>query len=189
MTANPAKPPKKVKEKKQTPEQRLAALRYNHMMYGPTEGEMRRTPPKVDYGAPFLKHPKFLALLAAFRNGGTSKFTVTAGEKTFEITAEDGHIAFNGRTVFYSRSLNRYEDNLLLDKPAAVQFQSSDPLVHLVFAILRSFPELEDPPQLHYMNHLFYLGLDALESLAEAQGPNLLIGSFKHTKVQERPRK
>ena len=57
MTLNPEQAPKKVKDKKQTPEERSEALRYNQIMYGRTAGEMQLMPRKVDYGASFLKHP------------------------------------------------------------------------------------------------------------------------------------
>jgi hypothetical protein len=62
MADTPTKAPKKEKVQRQSAEDRLAALRYNHMMYGPTEGEAKLTPKKVNYGAPFLKHPKFMWL-------------------------------------------------------------------------------------------------------------------------------
>jgi len=188
MTSNPGKAPKKVKEKKQTPEERQEALRYNHMMYGRTEGELKRIPKKVDYGVAYLKHPKFISLMTGFKNGSPFKFEVTASAKVYTIATEDAQILFNGKVIFYSRPLNRYEDNLLLDRAAAAQFQTTEAFVHLVFAVLRSFPEL-GAPTLTYQHATFYQGPEALESGSPDQGSNMLIGPFKHTKHQERPRK
>jgi hypothetical protein len=188
MTATPGKAPKKEKVKRQTPEERLQALRYNHMMYGPTPGEARPAVKKVNYGASYLTHPKFLTLMTAFKNGTSFKFDVIDKGKVCTIATDGSHISFNNKTIYYSRTLNRYEDNLLLDKTATVQFQTVDALVHLVFAVFRHFPELGTLP-FFYMNHQFYQGADTLEATIPDQGPNLLVGAFKHTKMQEKARK
>ena len=188
MTGSPGKAPKKVKEKRQSPEERLEALRYNHMMYGPTAGEFRPAAKKVNYGSTYLSHPKFLGLMAAFKKGLDYQFEVNDKGKVCTIATDGAHISFNGRTIYYSRPLNRHEDNLLLDRAATVQFQTTDALVHLVFAILRSLPELGAPP-FFYMNHQFFQGADTLEAAAAEQGPNLLIGAFKHQKAQDKARK
>jgi hypothetical protein len=185
MAELPAKAPKKIKEKRQTPEERLEALRYNHMMYGPTEGEQKLTPKKIDYGVSYLKHPKFQSLIKAFKNGTTFKFDINANGKLFSIDTDGSHISFNGKVLCYSRPLNRYEDNLLLDRASAIGFQTNDAVVHLIFAVLRSFPEI-DESQLVFQRKAFYHGNETLEVGAEAQGPNLLLGAFKHTKFHER---
>jgi len=186
MTGNPEKAPKKIKEKKQTPQERLEAMRYNHMMYGPTEGELKLVPKKIDFGASFLKHPKFQSLITAFKNGTAFKFDVTANARMFSIDTDGSHISFDGKVIFYSRPLNKYEDNLLVDRASAIQLQSTDAAVHLVFAVLRSFPELGEP-QIQYLHHKFYHGAGTLETSANEQS-NLLIGPYKHNKTHERIR-
>ena len=188
MTATPGKPPKKVKEKRQTPAERLEAMRYNHMMYGPTAGEMRPAVKKVNYGTSYLSHPKFQSLMAAFKKGTAFKFDVTDKGKAYTIATDGSHISFDGKVIYYSRPLNRYEENLLLDRTATIQYQTVDALVHLAFAVLRSFPELGSH-QLFYMNHQFYYGSETLDVGIVEQGPNLLIGSYRHAKVHEGPRK
>lgn len=188
MTVSPGKAPKKVKEKRQTPEERAEALRYNHMMYGPTAGEARPSAKKTNFGASYLAHPKFQALITAFKKGQTYQFDVTDKAKVCTIGTDGSHISFNGKTLFYARPLNRHEENLLLDRLTAAQFQTTDALVHLVFAVLRSLPEL-GPSALYYMNHQFYLGQETLEAGAAEQGQNLLMGSYRHQKVQDLPRK
>ena len=187
MTATPGKAPKKEKPKRQTPAERLEALRYNHMMYGPTPGEVRPAVKKVNYGSSYLDHPKFQSLMTAFKNGTVYKFDVIDKGKVCTISTDGSHISFNNKIIYYSRPLNRYEDNLLLDKTSTVQFQTVDALVHLVFAVLRHFPELGTPP-FYYMNHQFYQGAETLEASVPEQGPNLLVGCFKHTTMQEKPR-
>jgi hypothetical protein len=188
MTASPGKAPNKEKEKKQTAEERLAAMRYNHMLYGPTAGEMRPVAKKVDYGASYLKHPKFLGLMAAFKKGAAFEFNVTDKGKVCTIATQESHISFDGKIIYYSRPLNRHEDNLLLDRTTTIQFQRIDAFVHFVFAVLRSFPEL-GTPKLSYLRHQFHHGAEPLEDGVAAQGPNLLIGSYKHNNVQEKPKK
>jgi hypothetical protein len=185
MTGNTEKAPKKVKEKKQTPQERLEAMRYNHMMYGPTEGELKMAPKKIDFGASFLKHPKFQSLMTAFKNGTAFKFDVTTNGKISTISTDGSHISFDTKVLFYARSLNKYEDNLLLDRGSAVQLQSTDAVVHLVFAVLRSLPELGEPP-FSYMHHKFYQGTGSLETSATDQGSNILIGPYKHNKTHEK---
>ncbi len=178
MTASSAKAPKKEKIKKQTPEERQAALRYNHMMYGPTAGEFRAPAKKVNYGAAYLDHPKFQGLMAAFKKGTAFKFEVTAKDKTLTIATDGEHITFDGKTVFYSRPSNRHEDHLLLDRVTLVQYQAADALVHLVFAVLRTFPELASHT-LSYRHGQFFWDIETLEAGIVEHGPNLLIGSFK----------
>jgi hypothetical protein len=178
---------KRIKEKRQTPEQRLAALRYNQMMYGRTQGEQVLAPRTVDYGASYLKHPKFQSLIKAFKNGTAYTFDITSGGRVSSISTDGAQILFGDKILFYSRSLNRYEDNLVLVRAAAVQCQGNEAAVHLIFAVIRSFPELE-PGQLTYSRHQFYAGLGTLASSSEDQGPNMPLGSYKHTKVHERVR-
>jgi len=187
MTGNAEKLPKKVKEKKQSPQERLEAMRYNHMMYGPTEGEMKQNPKKVDYGVSFLKHAKFQGLMTAFKNGTAFKFDVTAGGRIFTIDTDGSHISFDGKVIFYSRPLNKYEDNLMLDRASAVQLQTTDAVVHLVFAVLRSLPELGETP-FSYLHHKFYHGTGSLETGATDQGSNLLVGPYRHNKTHEKLR-
>jgi hypothetical protein len=180
--------PKKAKEKKQTPEERLQALRYNHMMYGPTAGEMRPAAKKVNYGAAYLNHPKFQGLLEAFKKGTAFRFEVTDKGRAYPIAAEESQLSFDGKVIFYSRHLNKYEDHLLLDRTAALHFQGIEAFVHLVFAVLRSFPECEGPA-LSYFQNQFYLGGETLDAGIAEAGPNLLLGSFRHGKAAEKPRK
>lgn len=187
MTELPEKAPKKVKEKKQTPQERLEAMRYNHMMYGRTEGEMKMTPKKIDYGTPYLKHPKFQNLMSAFKRGSEFKFDVTAEGKIITIATDSSHITFDGKTIYYARPLNKHEDTLFLDRATSIQYQTVEAMVHLVFAVLRSFPEI-DEPQLQYQRHKFYHGNDCLELVATSQGSNLALGVYKHNKVHEKPR-
>ena len=188
MTAAPGKAPKKAKEKRQTPEERLEALRYNHMMYGPTAGERRPAAKKVNFGTAYLNHPKFQSLIAAFKKGAAFKFEVTDKGKVYAVATEESHLSFDGKVIFYSRHLNKYEDNLLLDRTVAVHYQAIDAFVHLAFAVLRSFPELEAPP-LSYLQNQFYLGSETLDVGIAEQGPNLLLGAFKHSRVHEKPGK
>ncbi len=185
MTLNPEKAPKKVKDKKQAPEERLEALRYNHMMYGRTEGEMTLKPRKVDYGASFLKHPKFQSLMSAFKNGTAFKFDITIGDKQFSIATDGSHISYDGKVLYYSRPLNKFEDNLLLDRTTAIKLQNTEAAVHLVFATLRSLPDLADH-RLTYQHREFYHGAETLEAIAEDQGSNLLLGCFRHNKAKAR---
>jgi predicted ester cyclase len=188
MNASPEKAPKKVKEKRQTPEERQEALRYNHMMYGPTAGELRPVAKKTNLGIAYLKHPKFQSLITAFRKGTAFQFDVTDKGKVFTISTDGSQISFDGKTIYYSRPLNKHEDNLLLDRAATIQYQGIDALVHLAVAVLRALPELGSP-QLSYMDQQFYYGIETLESGIADQGPNLLVGSFKHSKVVEKARK
>ena len=77
MTATPGKARKKEKEKRQSPEERLEAMRYNHMMYGPTPGEIRPISKKVKYGASYLNHPKFNDLMNSFKNGSIEPVVIS----------------------------------------------------------------------------------------------------------------
>lgn len=185
MTAAPGKAPKKAKEKRQTPEERQKALRYNHMMYGPTAGELRPVTRKTNLGSSYLNHPKFQSLMTAFRKGTAFEFQVTDKGRAYPIATDGTQITFDGRTLFYSRPLNKHEDNLLLDRVTAVQYQTTDALVHLAVAIIRSLPEL-GTHQLDHINHQFYYGAESLEAGIADQGQNLLIGCFKHSKPKER---
>ena len=188
MTATPGKAPKKEKEKRQTPEERLEALRYNHMMYGPTAGEARPVSKKVNLGASYLKHPKFQGLMTSFQKGTAYQFDVTDKGKAYTIATDGSQILFDGKMIYYSRPLNRHEDNLLMDSAAVIQLQTIDALVHLVVAVLRGLPEL-GAPSLTYLNKQFYLGAEPLESSLAERGPNLLMGAFTHKKSQEKARK
>jgi hypothetical protein len=187
MTASPEKAPKKVKDKRQTPQERLELMRYNHMMYGPTEGELKLAPKKIDFGASYLKHPKFQNLMTAFRRGAAFTFDITLKGSVSSIATDGSHITFDGRTLFYARPLNKHEDNLFLDRATAVQYQTNDAVIHLVFAVLRSFPELGEPLLLH-MYHKFFYGPESLESVAAGHGSNILIGPYQHNKPHERPK-
>jgi len=186
MTAKSEKAPKKEKVKKQTPEERLEAMRYNHMMYGPTAGERRPIAKKVNYGSAYLTHPKFQSLITAFKKGTSFKFDVTDKGKTYTISTDGSDILFDGKTMFYSRASNKYEDHLLLSRVSLTQYQTVDALVHLAFAVLRSFPELAGHP-LVYQQHQFFIGAETLETGVAELGPNLLVGSFRHSKVMEKP--
>ncbi len=188
MTAPAGKAPKKPKEKRQTPEERQKALRYNHMMYGPTAGEARPTAKKVQHGSAYLQHPKFQALMAAFKKGLTYRFEVTDKGRSYPIATEESQISFDGKVLYYARPSNRHEDHLLLDRVVALQNQTTDALVHLVFAVLRSLPELDTPP-LTYLNRQFYLGAISLDTDIDREGANLLMGSFKHQRVVEKGKK
>jgi hypothetical protein len=188
MTTTPGKAPKKIKEKKQSPAERLEAMRYNHMMYGPTAGEMRPAAKKSNYGSSYLTHPKFQSLVTAFKKGIAFKFDVTDKGKVYTISTDESHISFDGKVIFYSRPLNKYEDNLLLDRASAAQYQATEALVHLAFAVLRSFSEL-GTPQLSYLQNQFYYGNETLETGIAEQGPNLLIGAYKHNKAPEKTKK
>ena len=188
MTATPGKAPKKVKDKRQTPQERAEALRYNHMMYGPTAKEVPRVQKKVNLGSAYLQHPKFQALMLAFKKGTAFQFDVTDKGKVFTVATDGTQILFDGKSLFYSRPSNRYEDHLLLDRSILLQYQSSDALVHLASAVLRSLPEL-GAPQLSFINQQFYYGAETLEAGIEEHGPNLMVGSYRHLKAAERARK
>jgi hypothetical protein len=187
VDTKPEKAPKKVKEKGRTPQERLEHMQYNHLMYGRTRTEMKLVPKPVDYGASYLKHPKFQALMTAFRKGTAFSFEVKANGAATTIATDESQITFGGKELFYSRPLNRYEENLFLNRTNAVRLQESDPAVHLVFAVLRSFPELEHHGLL-FLYHKFYQGNESLDSSPTGEGTNLLIGPFQHSKVTERPR-
>ncbi len=188
MTTASGKAPKKEKVKRQTPEERLAALRYNHMMYGPTAGEARPAAKKVNLGGAYLNHPKFQAMMSAFKKGTSYQFDVTDKGKVYTIATDGTQILFDGKTLYYSRPSNRHEEHLLLDRSVAIQYQAVDALVHLAVAVVRSMSELGSP-QLGFLNHEFVFGSEPLEAGIAEQGPNLLIGSFKHQKVVEKARK
>ena len=170
--------PRKGKAKSQTPQERQAALRYNHMMYGPTPGEFRPATKKIDYGAVYVKHPKFQDLITAFKNGSSFQFDVNDKGKSYTISTDSAQILFDGRVAFYSRQLNRFERSLLVDKLVLMQYQAVEAFVHLVFAVIRSFPEL-GTPQLTHKNNVFFYANEELRSGIEEQGQNLMIGSYR----------
>jgi hypothetical protein len=188
MTASAKKAPKKEKEKKQSAEERLAALRYNQMMYGPTAGELRPAIKKSNYGASYLKHPKFQGLMNAFKHGTEYKFDVSDKGKVYTISTDGSHILFDGKIIYYYRPLNKYEHNLLMDRGSILHYQANEALIHLAFAVLQSFPEL-GTPLLSYRHNQFFYGTETLEAGVADQGPNLLIGSFRHVKAPEKARK
>ena len=188
MSATTGKAPKKEKVKRQTPEQRAEGLRYIHMMYGPTAGEQKLVARKINLGTAYLNHPKFQSLMTAFKKGTAFQFSVTGKDKVYVVATDGTHISFDGKIIYYSRPLNKHEDNLLLDRVAAVQHQTTDAFIHLAVAVLRSLPEL-GTPLLTYVNHKLYFGSETLESAVAEQGPNLLIGSYRHSKAMERVKK
>lgn len=188
MTTIAKKAPKKEKEKRQSPEDRLEALRYNQMMYGPTAGELRSAPKKINYGASYLKHPKFQSLMTAFKNGLEYEFNVTYKNRIYPISTDGSRILFDGKTIYHCRPLNKYEHNLYMDRASMIQYEANEALVHLAFAVLQNFPEL-GTPQLSYMHNQFYYGSETLKVGVVEQGPNLMIGTFRHIKAQEKNRK
>lgn len=188
MTEIDKSAPRKAKPKKQTPEERLAALRYNRMMYGPTPNERRPAPLRVDYGSSYLGHPKFQSLMTAFKNGADYQFSVADKGKSYTVSTHESEILFDGRMIFYCRPLNRYESNLLMDRAAMVQYQTNEALVHLSFAVLLFFPELGKPLLSYSLNEFSY-DKELLEAGIAAQGPNLLIGVFRHSKAPEKTRR
>jgi hypothetical protein len=187
MSPTTGKTPKKDKAKKQTQEERLESIRYSHMMYGPTAGERRPAGKRTDYGTAYLTHPKFQSLMTAFKKGASFKFDVTDKGKVYTIATEESAISFDGKTIYYSRPMSRYEDHLLMDRAVVMHYQNTDALVHLTFAVLRSLPEL-GTPLLTYMHHQYYYGADTLDVGMAQQGPNLLIGTYRHNRTQEKAR-
>lgn len=188
MTETDKSAPRKAKAKKQTPEERLAALRYNRMMYGPTPNERRPAPLRVDYGSSYLDHPKFQSLMTAFKNGSDYAFNVLDKGKSYTVSTHESEILFDGRMIFYCRPLNRHEHNLLMDRAAMIQYQGNEALVHLAFAVLLYFPELGKPLLAYSLNE-FYYDKERLEAGIASQGPNLLLGVFRHTMAQDKLRK
>ncbi len=186
MTSTTGKAPKKEKAKKQTPQERQEAMRYIHMMYGPTAGEQKLVARKTNLGSVYLNHPKFLSLMEAFRKGGAFEFTVTDKGRTYRISTDGGQIRFDEKVLFYCRELNRHEDNLLMDRTTAIQYQANDALIHLAGAVLRSLEDL-GPCQISSVNHKLYYGPDSFETAAAEHGPNFLVGSFRHKRPLEKP--
>lgn len=185
MADSPAKPPKKEKPRRQTEAERQAMLAYHRTMYGPTSGEQRTVVKKVDWGAPYLQHPKFLMLVDAFRHGRAFEFTVTDKGRGFTVATDGGLLRFDGAVVFYSRPINRYESSLLMDRGAALRFQEVESFAHLALAVLRSFPEL-GPLRLKMVNKEFWWDAERLEAGIAAHGPNLLVGDFRHATPKEK---
>jgi len=184
MSESPGKIPKKVKEKRERPPDMTESIKHSNIMYGWTESERRMLPGRVDYGASYLRHPKFLSLMEAFKKGQPFTFDVTTNGVTCPIATDGTHITFKGRTLFYSRAFSKQEDNLFLDRKGVVQFQTQEPAVHLVFAVLRSLPELGEA-QLKYHNRKFHHGMDTLETDSSEPGVNLLLGTYKHMKAKD----
>ncbi len=178
MAAASGKTPKSEKAKRQTPEERQAALRYNHMMYGPTAGELRPAAKKIDFGGSYLQHHKFQSLMTAFRNGTEYQFSVAHKDKSYTVSTDGTHILFDNKVIYYSRAMNKFERNLLMDRTVMLQYQAIDAFVHLAFAVIRSFPELGTTP-LSYRNNEFFYGAEDLGAGIPEQGPNLLIGAYK----------
>lgn len=188
MTEDPGKAPRKDKPKRQTPEERQEALRYNQLMYGPTAGEFRPAAKKVDYGAPYLAHPKFQSLMASLKKGAEFQFTVTDKGKTHTISTDEAQVRFDGKVVYYSHALNRHESDLLLDRSAAVQFQGIEAFVHLAIAVLRSLPEL-GTPLLSFRFGEFWYDAEKLETGIVEHGPNLRIGAYRIHAAKEKDRR
>ena len=94
----------------------------------------------------------------AFKKGTAFQFDVTDKGKVFTVATDGTQILFDGKSLFYSRPSNRHEDHLLLDRSILLQYQSSDALVHLASAVLRSLPEL-GAPQLSFINQQFCLAI------------------------------
>ncbi len=187
MSSAPEKGPKKEKEKRQTAEERQEALRYNQMMYGRTAGERLQPAKKTNLGTAYLQHPKFQELMAAFRKGTSSHFEVRDKGKLYTINTDGTQICFDGRVIYYSRPLNRFEDNLLMDRAALIQYQTIDSLVHFAAAVLRSLPELQ-APALDFVNREFTYDGEPLGNRIALEGPNLLVGAFKHTRSTGKPK-
>jgi hypothetical protein len=185
MSGTSEKAPRKPKEKKEPPPDMTESIRYSRIMYGRTTTELKLIPKRVDYGALYLRHPKFQNLMAAFRKGSAAQFDVTAGDSAFTIATDGTSISYQGKVLFYTRPLNRYEDNLFLDREAAVLFQAREPAVHLVFAVLRSFPELADS-EIHYQYHKLFRGDESLESVPAGPGTNLLLGAYRNARPKEK---
>jgi len=178
MTKDSAKPPKKEKKKPRTAEERLEAVRYSQMMYGPTAGEMRSVAKKIDFGAAYLKHPKFQSLMAAFKNGSNFQFSVADKGRSFTISTDGLHVFFEGKVLYYARDLNKFERSLLLDRQILRQYASIEAFVHLVFAVPRSLPEL-GATLLSYRANEFFLGAEELGTGMPDQGTNIMIGTYK----------
>jgi hypothetical protein len=185
MDAPQDKPAKPAKERRQTPEEKLEALRYNQLMYGRTSTERKLQPKRVDYGASFLKHPKFQELITAFRKGAAARFEVRADGDAFTVATDGSQITFNDKVLFYGRNAGKQVDHLYLERASAVQLQGNEVAVHLVFAVLRSFQELGEHG-LIYLYHKFYQGPESLDSGPGGPGTNLDLGTFKHNRPHER---
>jgi len=97
------------------------------------------------------------------------------------IATNGTSISFQGRVLFYTRSQNHYENNLFLDREAAVHFQDLEAAVHLMFAVVRSFPELGDAALRYQYNKLFH-GDQTLESAPTGLTANVLLGSFRNNR-------
>ena len=178
MTIAPEKTPKKEKAKRQSPEERKEALRWNHMMYGPTAGEIRPVIKKIDFGASYLSHPKFQSLMTAFKSGSEFQFNVTHKEKTHIISTDGSHIFFDNKIIYYSRRLNKFENHLLVDRSTMRQHQTVEPFIHLAFAVIRSLPELGTQP-FSYRNNEFSFSDEGLGMASHEQSPNLMVGVYK----------
>lgn len=185
MTIAPKKNPKKEKTKQQSPEQRLEALRYNQMMYGATASELVPASKKVNFGGTYIKHDKFQELISAFKNGVKADFSVKEKDKKYRISTDENQILFDDKVIFYSRVLNKFENNLLLDKTEILRYQTTEAFVHLIFAVIRSLPDL-GAPRLSYLNNEFLWDSVGLGVGLAEHGPNLLIGSYKIQKSKNK---
>jgi hypothetical protein len=189
MNENPEKAARKPKQKqkREAPPDMTESIRYSRIMYGRTTTELKLLPKRVDHGASYLRHPKFQNLMAAFRKGAEAQFEITAGDAVSVIATSGGSITFQGRVLFYTRPQNHYENNLFLDREAAVQFQGQEAAVHLVFAVVRSFPELGDAG-IRYQYHKLYHGDEVLESVSTGLNANILLGAFRNGRPSDRNR-
>jgi hypothetical protein len=176
---------KKEKKKKQTYD-KVAALKYNKLMYGPLSCEQKKIAPKVNYGAGFIGHEKFKALLSAFKNNTPYKFEIKINDKSYTVATDGTHISFDNIVVCYSRPSNRFEDLMLLDRNSLIQHNNTAGVIHLVFGVLKSLPELKH--SLTYVQHKFYWEAEGVDKASDAEyGANILVGPFKHQRFQDRP--
>lgn len=178
MSGTSEKATRKPKQKREAPPDITESIRYSQIMYGRTTTELKMLPKRVDYGGSYLRHPKFQNLMAAFRKGAEAQFEITARDTVSTIATSGGSITFQGRVLFYTRRQNKYEDNLFLDREAAVQFQDLEAAVHLVFAVVRSFPELGDAA-IRYQYRKFFHGDQTLESGSTGLSNNPLLGTIR----------
>jgi hypothetical protein len=189
MSGTPEKAARKPKQKqkREPPPDITESVRYSQIMYGRTTTELKMLPKRVDYGGSYLRHPKFQNLVAAFRKGTESQFDITTGDTVCTIATDGTTISFQGRKLFYTRPQNHYENNLFLDREAAVQLQTQEAAVHLVFAVVRSFPELGDTA-IRYQYRKFFHGDESLESAPTGLTANLMLGAIRNHRPSDRAR-
>jgi hypothetical protein len=185
-TTETVKKKDKKEKKKKVAYDKKAHLDYNKLMYGPLGCEQKRLAPKVNYGAGFQGSEKFKALISAFKNNTSYKFEVKIQDKNYVVATDGIHISFDNIVVCYSRPSNRFEDLLLLDRNSLIQHNNTVGVIHLVFGVLKAFPELKH--MLTYVQHKFYWGAESVDKASDAQyGSNILVGAFKHQRFQNRP--